>query len=249
MSFGSCVRVSYDRHCCVVVERGDIYVQFIQNSDGLVEVYQMNIHEFDRTFIDEFHDYPVARFAELLLTGPTPITPRAAKLLRQLKEPTMATSKNAKKSPAAASSKKPAPKKTEKEAAAPKAQAMIGKVVNAGKTDAKVDAPAPKKADAKPATKTAAPKAEGEPRGRRGMFSDPETTLSLVKAVKEDSDLKKRARMIAGFIEDAGKKATVKQLLGKIQKELDKLGQRDPAEAILSVHGRALVEGGFVKVG
>lgn len=242
--FGSCVHQSFECHCCIVVERTDTHVRFIQNTDGLIELYQMRCRDFDREFVNELHDYPVARAAKLLLNGPTPITTRAEILLRRLMEPTMAATKSTKKT----SSKKPAPKAAAKDA--PKKEtakkeepgALVGKTVNPGKTSAKEAAA--------PAKKTPAPGAEKSgTRGRRGIFSDQDATVTLVKTVKEDSELKKRARMIAGFVEDAGKKITVKSLLGKIQKELDKLGQRDPAEAILQVHGKALLDGGFIKVG
>ena len=243
---------NFSGRCCLFTEEDGRHAYFIQNDDEGLDLYCMPLESFKRTYA-ELPDYPVERAAQLYLNSSTIPTPRAQEILLALlpqKEPVMAT-KNKKASPkktAPAPKKAPAKKVDAAPAPAPAPKnapgAVIGEVVNAGKTTATV---APTKAPEKASAKTA-PKKEvaGGQRGRRGVFSDPDSTVSLVK--NPTDKIKKRAQMIVDLLTANGKKMTAGALLKGVTKNLEAAGQNDPPNAVLNVHGGFLVNEGYVTV-
>ena len=119
-------------------------------------------------------------------------------------------------------------------------------VAEAAKVVAAKKAAEPKKAEPKKADAPTKNIEEPVARGRRGQFSD---TNDMLKLTKRPTEGKKRALMISELLETGENRSLkISILLKKMQKRLEDLGQRDPVETVLNVHGGWLVSEGYDKV-
>ena len=251
-------------HCVIRVDITTAHTYYIENNGTEYTISRMRTDEFKRTF-DILEGYDTKRAATKFLNNPHILPTSAARVqLTSLTENTMSNPTTFRAPQTSAPVKKAEPTtpkqakaellekvaelKTKSTAkATPKTAPVAQKAPKVEAKATKVDPKVSKEKVTTPAPKKAEPKATEEPkRGRRGAFSDPD---SIVKLVKRPTEGKKRALMIAEILETGENRSMkVSQLLKKITKALETLGQRDPAEAVLSVHGGYLLGEGNLSV-
>ena len=237
-------------------------------SSSVIDLHQLSNEDFNRFYKPRSTGHPLSDIAQRMLnlrSSSVHVTPRAlahlaiiAKLPQE--EPPMATKKTTEIKPevdpkTGVPSQKGTVAETAVVVAGPKGTTPE-MVAEAAKVVAAKKAAEPKKAEPKKAEpKKAEPKKADAPtknieepvaRGRRGQFSD---TNDMLKLTKRPTEGKKRALMISELLETGENRSLkISILLKKMQKRLEDLGQRDPVETVLNVHGGWLVSEGYAKV-